>query len=61
MTLLRIDATPVMRRIADAQLARVAQQVDSALPTLADLRRPADSLWRSIQEPMPRERSERRD
>jgi hypothetical protein len=53
VTLLRIDATPLMRRIADGQLAQVAQQVDSALPTLADLRRPADSLWRAMQEPMP--------
>jgi hypothetical protein len=53
VTLLRIDATPLMRRIADAQLAKVAQQVDSAFPTLADLRRPADSLWRAMQEPMP--------
>ncbi|AHG90565.1 Protein of unknown function DUF4403 [Gemmatirosa kalamazoonensis] len=53
VTLLGIDATPIMRRIADAQLARVAQEVDSALPTLADLRRPADSLWRAMQEPMP--------
>jgi hypothetical protein len=53
VTLLRIDATPLMRRIADAQLAKVAQQVDSAFPTLADLRRPADSLWRAMQQPMP--------
>jgi hypothetical protein len=53
VTLLRVDATPLMRRIADAQLAKVAQQVDSALPTLADLRKPADSLWRAMQEPMP--------
>ncbi|MBV9880209.1 MAG: DUF4403 family protein [Gemmatirosa sp.] len=53
VTLLRIDATPLMRRIADAQLAHAVQQVDSALPTLADLRRPADSLWRAMQQPMP--------
>jgi hypothetical protein len=52
VTVLRIDATPLMRRIADAQLAHVAQQVDSALPALADLRRPADSLWRMLQQPM---------
>lgn len=53
ITLLHIDATPLMRRIADAQLGKVAQQVDSAFPTLADLRRPADSLWRAMQDPMP--------
>jgi hypothetical protein len=53
VTLLEIDATPIMHRIADAQLAHVVQQVDSALPSLADLRRPADSLWRAMQEPMP--------
>jgi hypothetical protein len=53
VTVLRVDATPLMRRMADAQLARVAQQVDSALPALADLRPVADSLWRTLQEPIP--------
>jgi hypothetical protein len=53
VTMLRVDATPLMRRVADAQLARVAQQVDSALPAVADLRRAADSLWRALQEPLP--------
>ena len=53
VTVLRVDATPLMRRMAHAQLARVAQQVDSALPALADLRPVADSLWRTLQEPIP--------
>jgi hypothetical protein len=53
VTVLRVDATPLMRRVADAQLARVAQQVDSALPAVADLRRAADSLWRALQTPLP--------
>ncbi len=52
VTLLRVDATPLMRRLAEAQLARAVQSVDSALPTLIDLRRPADSLWRAMQRPM---------
>ncbi len=53
VTMLRVDATPLMKRMADAQLARVAQQVDSALPALADLRRAADSMWRALQDPLP--------
>ena len=53
VTLLRLDATPLMKRIADWQLARAATQVDSAFPALADLRAAADSLWRQLQTPMP--------
>jgi hypothetical protein len=52
ITALRLDATPIMRRMADAQLAALTQQVDSALPAVADLRAAADSLWRTMQQPV---------
>ena len=51
ITMLKVDATPLMRRVIDAQIGRVRQQVDSAIPALADLRPSADSLWRTMQEP----------
>jgi hypothetical protein len=51
VTVLKIDATPLMQRVVDAQLARLTSQVDSALPTLADIRPAADSIWRTMQEP----------
>ncbi|MDF1502107.1 DUF4403 family protein [Roseisolibacter sp. H3M3-2] len=52
VTLLRVNATPLMKRIVDWQLGRAVQQVDSAFPALADLRKAADSLWREMQVPM---------
>lgn len=52
VTLLRVDATPLMRRIVDWQLGRAVQQVDSAFLALADLRPAADSLWRQMQTPL---------
>ena len=51
VTVLKIDATPLMQRVVDAQLARLTRQVDSALPTLANIRPAADSMWRTMQEP----------
>ena len=51
VTLLKVDATPLMRRIVDGQLQTLRQQLDSALPALADLRSAADSLWRTMQQP----------
>lgn len=51
VTLLKVDATPLMRHIVDGQLERLRQQLDSALPALADLRPAADSLWRAMQQP----------
>ena len=53
VTLLGVDATPLMRRITDAQAGRMARLVDSLLPATADLRRAADSLWRELQQPVP--------
>lgn len=52
VTVLRLDATPLMRRIIDGQTAVLRQQLDSALPALADLRPAADSLWRTLQRPL---------
>lgn len=52
MTALGVDATPLMKRVVDAQLADLTRQVDSAVPALADLRRAADSLWRTMREPL---------
>jgi hypothetical protein len=53
VTLLRVDATPLMQRIVNWQLGRAVQQVDSAFPATADLRLAADSLWRQMQTPLP--------
>ena len=52
VTALNVDAVPVLRTLVDAQLKGVRQQVDSALPAVADLRPLADSLWRSFSEPI---------
>ena len=52
VTVVRADATPLMRRIADAQLRGLRHEVDSIIPRLLDLRPVADSLWRAFQQPM---------
>ncbi|CAN5384944.1 hypothetical protein BH09GEM1_BH09GEM1_06210 [soil metagenome] len=52
VTMLRLDATPLMRTIIDGQSNRLAQLVDSALPSLANLRPAADSLWRTMLQPL---------
>jgi hypothetical protein len=52
VTLLKLDATPLMRHIVDGQLEKLRQQLDSALPSLADLRPSADSLWRTLLQPI---------
>ncbi len=51
VTLLNVDATPLMRHIIDGQAEKLKQQLDSALPALADLRPAADSLWRTMLKP----------
>jgi len=48
----RVDATPIVKRMIDAQSARIRQQFDSIVPALADLRPVADSLWRTLQRPI---------
>ncbi|MDB4917767.1 MAG: hypothetical protein JWM95_5411 [Gemmatimonadetes bacterium] len=52
VTLLKVDATPLMKRIIDGQLEKLRQQLDSAIPALADLRPSADSLWRTMLQPI---------
>jgi hypothetical protein len=51
VTMLRVDATPTMKRMIDGQLARLRQQFDSIIPAVADLKPAADSLWRMLQRP----------
>jgi hypothetical protein len=51
VTVMNLDATPLMRHIIDGQTALLRQHLDSALPALADLRQAADSLWRTMQRP----------
>ncbi len=51
VTALRIDATPIVGRMIDGQLAHLRQEFDSIVPAVADLRPAADSLWRTLQHP----------
>ncbi len=51
VTMLRVDATPMMRRIVNGRVAKFRQQFDSIVPVIADLRPAADSLWRMLQKP----------
>ena len=52
VTALNVDAVPALRTVVNAQLKKVRQQVDSAVPAVADLRPLADSLWRSFGAPI---------
>src|SRR5438094_2940765 len=52
VTLLHVDATPVVKRIIDGQSDDLRRQIDSLLPSVADLRGAADSLWQLSQQPM---------
>lgn len=51
VTALNLDATPLMRRIVDAQLRDLTAMADSIIPGVADLAPAADSLWREFQRP----------
>ena len=51
VTLLRVDATPTMKRLIDGQLTRLEQQLDSIIPAVAELKPAADSMWRMMQQP----------
>ena len=53
VTALNIDATSALRSVVDGQLKTFAAQVDSVMPTAADLRPLADSIWKSFLEPSP--------
>lgn len=52
ITLLRVDATPTMKRLIEGQLAHFRQQFDSIVPAVADLKPAADSLWRTMERPL---------
>ncbi len=51
VTVLRVDATPTMKRIIGGQLSHLEQQLDSLVPAVADLQPAADSMWRLMQQP----------
>jgi hypothetical protein len=51
VTALGLDATPLMRRVLDAQLRDLTRTADSLIPALATLAPAADSLWRELQRP----------
>jgi hypothetical protein len=53
ITALNVDARPALQRMIDKQLRDFSAQVDTALPTAADLRPLADSIWKSFLEPSP--------
>jgi hypothetical protein len=52
VTLLHVDATPIVKRIIDAQSEDLRREIDSIVPTVADLHAAADSLWQLAQQPM---------
>src|SRR5690348_433743 len=52
VTLLHVDATSIVKRIIDGQSEDLRRQIDSMLPTAADMRSAADSLWQLAQEPL---------
>src|SRR5215208_357215 len=51
VTVLKVNATPLMQRVANSQLEQIRHQIDSAFPSLANMRPAADSLWQAFQEP----------
>jgi hypothetical protein len=51
VTVLRVDATPTMKRMLEGQLTSFRQKFDSIVPALADLKPVADSMWRTLQKP----------
>ena len=53
VTALGLDATPLMRRVIDAQMRDLTRTVDSLVPATVDLGPVADSLWREFQRPSP--------
>ena len=52
VTVLNVDATPLVKRILDAQSEDLRRQIDSLLPSVLDLHSAADSLWQVAQQPM---------
>lgn len=52
VTLLHVDATPLVKRLLDAQSEELRRQIDSVVPLVADLHGAADSLWSLAQQPL---------
>lgn len=52
VTLLHVDATSIVKRIIDGQTDDLRRQIDSVLPSVADLHLAADSLWQLAQQPL---------
>ena len=52
ITVLNVDATPLMRRLLEGQLEELRKEVDSIVPAVADLRPAADSLWKMMSQPI---------
>jgi hypothetical protein len=53
VTALNINASGPLQSVVDGQLKTFARQVDSIMPSAADLRPLADSIWKSFLEPSP--------
>jgi hypothetical protein len=51
VTLLHVDATPLVKRIIEGQTEELRREIDSLLPSVIDLHGAADSLWQIAQEP----------
>jgi hypothetical protein len=52
VTLLHVDVTPIVKRIIDGQSEDLRREIDSLLPSVADIHGAADSLWQLSQQPM---------
>ncbi|HEX4682197.1 MAG TPA: DUF4403 family protein [Gemmatimonadaceae bacterium] len=52
VTVLRVDATPTIKRMIEGQLSHVRQQFDPIVPALANLKPVADSMWQMLQRPV---------
>jgi len=52
ITMLNVDATPLMRRLLEVQLDGLRKEVDSIVPAVADLKPSADSLWTAMSQPI---------
>ena len=52
VTMLKVDATPLMRKLVEGQLADLKREVDSIVPAIADLKPSADSLWSAMSQPI---------
>jgi hypothetical protein len=52
VTVLQVDATSIVKRLLDGQMEELRRQIDSIVPTVADIRGAADSLWKLAQQPL---------